>query len=173
MNIHDVLENAGRETEMPGGKIPSQWLPGIFRWPVLITVLPFVWLDQFGQKVAKLIIRPPNILVGKCKKRGNCCHYIMIRKTRAPFGWLDLFWHTQINGFFRRDKKVHMYHGMPIYIMGCRYLKKNGECGRYMFRPAICRSWPKVEYFGHPQILKGCGFSAKLRKSESKLNVLD
>ena len=31
-------------------------------------------------------------------------------------------------------------------------------------RPAVCRKWPLIEYFGHPRILKGCGFQAVHRE---------
>lgn len=175
MDINDVLENAGTmkgAPPPPNGKLPRQYLPAIIRWPIRVAIMPFIWLDLAAQKIARMIVRPPNVRAGACKKRGNCCHYIMIRKVRAPFGWLDLFWHTEINGFFRRDKKVHVYNGMNVHIMGCRYLTKEGKCGRYTLRPIVCRTWPRIEYFGYPQILKGCGFHAAPRKAKSKLQVI-
>lgn len=159
--LQQILDHAGDDDHKPKPcKIPRQWLPGWIRWPIRILLLPFVLLDLFAQTLAKKIVRPPYQKVGSCKKRGNCCNYILIKKSKGFSAKLDLFWHTQMNGFFRRDKETHEYNGMRVYVMGCRYLQKDGKCGAYKLRPMICRSWPRIEYFGHPQILKGCGFQA-------------
>ena len=174
MNIQDLLENAGIEKgqpPLPLGGIPRQWLPAIIRWPIRAIILPFIWLDVFCQKVAKIFVPPPFVKAGKCKKRGNCCHYILVRKVKGGFGFLDLFWHTQVNGFYKRNKKPVQHGKGEVYVMGCRYLQKNGSCGRYFFRPAICRTWPRIEIFGEPEVLKGCGIYAKKRTSHP-LNVL-
>ncbi len=165
--LHQILEEAGEDHHKPlPCKIPKQWFPGFIRWPLRALLLPFLYLDIFAQWLAKKIIRPPYKKVGACKKRGNCCHYILIKKSKGFSGKLDLLWHTQINGFYRRDKQLHDYEGMKVYVMGCRYLQKDGRCGAYALRPMICRSWPRIEYFGHPQILKGCGFQAQFKKED-------
>ncbi|MCH9622055.1 MAG: hypothetical protein S4CHLAM20_14900 [Chlamydiia bacterium] len=174
MNLDDLLENSGvmeKQPAPPPKGIPRRFTPFFIRWPIKAIILPFIWLDSLAQWVAKLIVPPPFVKAGQCKKRGNCCYHILVRKTRAPFGFLDLFWHTQINGFYRREKKAVMYDGKPVYVMGCRYLKKNGACSRYLTRPQICRSWPRIEIFGAPEILKGCGFYPKERKKHP-LNIL-
>ena len=163
--LQQILDQAGDDGHRPKPcRIPKQFVPGFIRWPLRACLLPFVLLDVFAQLVAKKIIRPPFKRVGHCKKRGNCCNYILIKKSRGFASKLDLFWHTQINGFYRRDDKLHEIDGMKIYVMGCRYLQKDGKCGSYLLRPTICRSWPRIEYFGKPQILKGCGFRAELKK---------
>ena len=174
MNLEDMLENAGLEQEAPPppkGRFPRRYLFPPLRWVIKMLVLPFVWLDSACQKVAKLFVPPPFVRAGKCKKRGNCCHYILVRKFRFPFSSLDLFWHTQINGFFRRQKKAIDYNGHKVYVMGCRYLKRDGSCGNYFFRPAVCRTWPRIEIFGVPELLKGCGYFPKERKKHP-LNIL-
>ena len=174
MNIEDLLENSGIEQKPPPSHASQSLIRNltcIIRWPVRIAILPFIWLDCIAQKIARLIIPPPFVKAGKCKKRGNCCHYILARKIKGPFGALDLFWHTQINGFFRREKKPIAYENGLVYVMGCRYLNKNGSCRRYFFRPAICRSWPRIEIFGTPEVLKGCGIYPKKRTSHP-LNIL-
>lgn len=174
-DLDGILEGAGEVEEAPlppPGGIPRQWVLAPIRNFFRIVILPFVWLDTGAQFIARLVVRPPYKKVGHCKKRGNCCHYILIRKTRWMPAWLDLFWHTQINGFFRRDKRVHEYNGLSMYVMGCRHLKKDGSCGSYLLRPMLCRTWPRIEYFGHPQILKGCGYKAIPRKKGSSLPVL-
>ena len=175
MNIEDIVEEAGDMTQPPKQKAPRKWFPELLAIPIKLLVLPFLLLDSMAQRIARIFIRPPYKKGGKCKKRGNCCYYIMIRKSWGIFGWLDLFWHTQINGFFKRSNKIYKVNGRSFCLMGCRYLKKDGRCGNYLLRPAICRTWPRIEIFGRPETLKGCGYYAVPRKksSKSRLPILD
>jgi Fe-S-cluster containining protein len=162
-NLEDLMDAAGEAKEMPPpprGGIPKQTVPPWIRWPIRLLFLPFVVVDVWAQRVAKLVIRPPHRQVGKCHQRGNCCHYILLQDYKGWKGALNIFWNTQINGFFLRDSQVYECQGKRVFVMGCRYLQKNGRCGRYFWRPAICRKWPLIEYFGHPSLLKGCGFRA-------------
>jgi Fe-S-cluster containining protein len=167
MDLEIILEEAGEATSAPlepKGGIPKQWFPRFLRVPIRWIILPFVLLDLWTQKLAKKIIRPPFVQKGGCKRRGNCCHYIMIEEGKGLFGRLYHFWNTQINGFYPREKELHIYEGKRVHVMGCRYLKKDGSCGNYRLRPLVCRKWPVIEHFGHPRILKGCGFYAEPRK---------
>ena len=175
MNIEELIEEAGSLGAQPEQKVPKKWFPEPVSMFIKSIILPFVLLDLFAQKIARLIVRPPYKKVGACKKRGNCCYYVLIRKSSGIIGFLDLFWHTQINGFYRRTKTPCIVDNKSFHLMGCRYLKKDGRCGGYRLRPTVCRTWPRIEYFGRPQTLKGCGFSAKPRKSNrrSKLPILD
>lgn len=159
--LEDLLEVAGEEDHQPpepSTGIPRQWVPRLISLPLKWLVYPYILLDCAMQRLARLIIRPPFKQEGKCKKRGNCCYYILIRKSNSPFGRLFYFWQTQINGFYLRKKGTHAYEGRQVYVMGCRYLKKDGTCSEYRLRPQICRQWPVIEHFGYPKILKGCGY---------------
>ncbi|NDD58836.1 MAG: hypothetical protein EBZ47_06255 [Chlamydiae bacterium] len=78
------------------------------------------------------------------------------------------FWQTQINGFFVREKSPIDKDGNRMLVLGCRYLAPNGKCSNYFTRPSVCRKWPIVEHFGHPRILKGCGYQINLKKSYKK-----
>jgi hypothetical protein len=166
-NLDQILaqaEDAEGPPPEPDGGIPRQWLPGWVRWPVRAYMLPFVLLDLGAQKIARTLIRPPFKKEGKCLKRGNCCHYILIPEAKGFLGRLFYFWNTQFLGFYRRFPEVHESDGKRVYVMGCRYLKRNGQCGHYYLRPTVCRKWPVIEYFGHPRIIKGCGFKAIPKK---------
>lgn len=163
-SILALAEEAGEVPPEPPGGIPRQWIPGWIRWPIRILILPFVLLDLQAQKIAKMLIRPPFKREGKCLKRGNCCHYVLVPEARGFLGQLFLLWNTQILGFYRRTPHVYESESKRVYVMGCRYLKKNGKCGAYYLRPAVCRKWPVIEYFGYPRIIKGCGFKPILRK---------
>lgn len=164
---------ATKNPKDPEGGIPKQWLPGFIRWPLRVLFYPFVVLDEWAQKVAKKLVKPPFERAGACKKRGNCCHYILIKQSWGFLGYLDLFWNTQVNGFFLRSKKTHEFEGKKVYVLGCRYLKKDGSCGHYRLRPSLCRSWPRIEVFERPQMLKGCGFFARNRKTGEVLGEED
>ena len=161
--LEDLLEIAGEEGHEPPPPpqgIPKRWLPGFIRFPLKCLLLPYILIDELMQKLARKIIRPPFKQVGKCKRRGNCCYYVLIRHSGTLWGRLFLLWHTQVQGFYMRYKQPHIYEGHEMYIMGCRYLKKDGSCGQYRLRPQVCRQWPVIEHFGQPKILKGCGFSS-------------
>lgn len=163
MNLEDMMFKAGDETEPPPPPpmgIPKQKLPGFIRWPIRVFFLPFVLIDVAMQKFARILIRPPFKQVGECKRRGNCCHYIMIRKPKGILGWLFYLWNTEVNGFYPRSLEPYEYEKTRVMVMGCRYLQKDGSCKHYRLRPMVCRKWPVIEHFGHPRILKGCGFKA-------------
>lgn len=183
--LEDLLEEAAEATEQPAPPvdgIPKQWLPGFIRYFLKGVALPFVLIDFWMQRIAKKIVRPPFKREGKCLKRGNCCHYVLIQHSKSLIGRLFYFWYTQVQGFYLRYKEPHVYEGKQMHVMGCRYLKKDGSCGQYRLRPLICRQWPIVEHFGYPKILKGCGFRSNppyppepeedQLASHPKLNVL-
>ena len=175
MSIEDVIFKAGSETSQPPppeGGIPRQWLPYPIRQLLRIVFLPFIWLDVSMQKVARLLIPPPYKKTGQCKKRGNCCHYILIRKPKGIMGHLFQWWNTQVNGFYLRSQETYEYEKHRVMVMGCRHLRKDGSCGSYTLRPMVCRKWPVIEAFGIPRMLKGCGFTATPRK-KSKLHIAE
>lgn len=161
MNLDELIENAGDAKEsppIPAKGIPKQKIPSWIRWPVRIFLLPFVTIDMWAQKFARFLIPPPYKKVGKCLKRGNCCHFIMMRKAKGFLGWCYRIWYTEFHGFYLRTEEEYEYEEKPVLVMGCRYLKKDGSCAHYSLRPMICRKWPVIEHFGKPRILKGCGF---------------
>ena len=184
--LEELLEEAGDATHQPAPPlegIPKQWLPSWIRWTVKGVALPFVLLDLYMQKMARWMIRPPFKREGDCKRRGNCCHYVLIQYSKKLIGLLFYFWYTQVHGFYLRTKEPQYYEGKRMHVMGCRYLKKDGTCGQYRFRPLICRQWPIVEHFGYPKILKGCGYRSNppypanpsedtLSEDTSPLNIL-
>lgn len=152
-----LLERAAENIPPEPQPIPRQRVPRFIRKGLQVLIYPFMILDLYAQKIAKKIIKPPYILTGECKKRGSCCHYILMQKPKGIFGRLYYFWNTEINGFYLREKKD------TLLVMGCRHLKKDGSCGHYRYRPLVCRQWPMVEHFGTPRILKGCGFKVEKR----------
>lgn len=167
LNLREIVEQAGDMNSPPETpKIPKQYLPMFIRKFIWIVFLPFVWLDVFAKKFARWIVRPPFKKAGACKKRGNCCYFITMRKRKGPLGWIQMFWAQEINGFYKRFQKPFYENGQKLYVLGCRYLKKNGQCAHYAFRPTICREWPVIEYFGYPKLLKGCGYYPKALKKD-------
>ena len=170
-SLEELLKTAEEAVVAPAepvGGIPRQKLPSWIRMTVKCLFLPFLYLELGTEKVAKWIIRPPYERVGTCKRRGNCCHYILFPETHGIVKKLFLFWNTEIHGFYRRENMNYEYEGKKVLVMGCRYLQKDGGCSNYKFRPKVCRSWPIIEYFGFPKVLKGCGYQAKLKKSSEK-----
>lgn len=145
-----------------------QKVPGWIRWPIRCLLLPYVWIDTFAQKLARLIVQPPYKTSGSCKQRGACCRYILIEKPRGLLGKIYIGWFMEFQGFYPKGYP-HVRSGKKKFVvMGCRYLQSNGRCGHYTLRPQVCRKWPVIEHFGAPELLKGCGFKAELKKSYHK-----
>ncbi len=164
--IEEHIANVGsRQTAppLPEDGLKKQWLPYPIRWIFRVTFLPFILLDLTMQKIARGVIRTPFKQRGHCKKRGNCCYYILMKKNKGLLKHLLIFWNTQVNGFFLRGHTIIDQRGNEKFVMGCRYLEANGKCSIYHFRPMVCRTWPRIEYFGYPKILKGCGYYAEPR----------
>jgi Fe-S-cluster containining protein len=174
--LDDLLFEAAAAKEqppLPEGGIPKQWVPFWVRQLIKSLALPFVLIDFFMQKIARKIIRPPFKRVGKCKRRGNCCHYVLIAHSDKLIGRLFYFWYTQFLGFYKRIPTPQIYEGKKMHVMGCRHLRKDGSCGDYHLRPLICRQWPVIEHFGYPKVLKGCGYASDPpyeEESEDKLS---
>jgi hypothetical protein len=165
-HLESLIADAGEPDHhplQPKNGIPIQKLPGFIRWPVRAAFWPFMMLDLNMQKVAKWLMRTPFRQEGKCLQRGNCCTYILLPKAKGLLNGISLFWNTEILGFYLRSEELVESNGKPAYVMGCRYLKKDGKCGHYRMRPAVCRKWPMIEYFGIPRLLKGCGFRPVVR----------
>lgn len=165
-------ENSSSQPPLPPGGIPKQWLFSWIRWPIRVLFLPFIWLDCCAQKIARLIIRPPYKTGGHCKKRGNCCYYILMSEPKGICGRILYFWNTQVNGFFLRDLVEAPGEKEKLAVMGCRYLKPDGSCKHHVLRPMVCREWPRIEYFDRPKILKGCGYKTLDRKTGRELKVI-
>ena len=171
--LDELIEAAGDATsppQLPSGGIPRQWVPGFIRWPLRLLFLPFTLLDLGAQAVARWLIRPPFRQEGKCLKRGNCCHYILVPERKGFGGKAYYFWNTQILGFYPRSSEAYESEGKKVLVMGCRYLQQNGTCRHYHLRPTVCRKWPLIEHFGYPRILKGCGFRAVTRYKQGSKN---
>jgi Fe-S-cluster containining protein len=169
---------------LPKNGIPKQKVPCWIRWPIRVIFLPFVLLDLAAQRFVKLFFKTPYKSVGGCKKRGNCCYYVIIPEPSSLMTKLNYFWHTEINGFYKRDCELVEIEGNKLVVLGCRYFNNDGSCSRYRLRPVVCREWPRIEYFGPPQRLKGCGFKAVPRDENfdpfpqnythpKKLNIID
>lgn len=170
-NLDEILKAAEEATAPPPdpiGGIPKQKLFSWIRWSLRVLILPFLYLELAAEKIARWLVPPPFKQVGTCKRRGNCCHYILLPEVHGILGKILTFWHTEVFGFYPRTQEPHEYEGKKINVMGCRYLQKNGSCSRHFFRPKVCRSWPVIEIFGFPRILKGCGYQAKIKASHAK-----
>ena len=169
MELDEILKKAETATSIPPdptGGIPKQKVPSWIRWSIRTLLIPFLYLEVLTEKIAKILVPPPFKQTGSCKRRGNCCHYILFPESKGLLAKLLLFWNTEIYGFYQRESKTYDYEDKKIIVMGCRYLQKNGSCSRHFFRPKVCRTWPVIELFGRPRILKGCGYQAKIKESQ-------
>jgi hypothetical protein len=129
-----------------------------FLAPVRWALYPVRRLDDF---MLGLMMRSSSVgpLQGSCKKRGVCCHHIVIAMPRlcrvfVPLRWVYQLWYFTLYNFSLKRWDVDSGAGE----FSCHYLKNN-LCSIYNSRPRICREYPFKTLSGRPQLLPGCGFS--------------
>ena len=141
------------------------------RWPIKITIYPFMMLDLFIQCLLRRLVSPYK-LERKCYKCGTCCNYILLSWPRfldvqPSLGRWYIWWYTHIHGFYLRNLDIEEDNGFRYVVMGCRYLLSDHKCKHYLLRPAICRQFPWNGYYRHPTIRKGCGYKVSLKKNNN------
>ncbi|MEM1008828.1 MAG: hypothetical protein AAGJ35_07455 [Myxococcota bacterium] len=156
--------------------IPRQHCPAPLRLLLKLCVFPFMMLDLTIQRLIQRLFPPPYKVEGGCLKRGMCCHYILMGWSpwgeRLPWvGKFWLWWYTDVHGFYERGFEVEDDAGHSAKVMRCRYLRKDGLCGQYRLRPALCRQWPRIEYGTRPQLLKGCGYKILNRSAGESIET--
>src|SRR3989339_2269170 len=115
-----AAEEATSPPPLPLNGIPKQRLPSWIRWTFRCLLMPFLYLEILAEKIARKIIPPPFQPTGSCKRRGNCCHYILLPEVKGLLGKILTFWHTEVFGFYPRTAEPYEYEGKKITVMGCR-----------------------------------------------------
>ena len=157
----NIIEEGPKDKRVapPVGGIPPQKLPAWLRLCLQCFFYPFMRLDLMAQGVLRLIIPPPYKRTGQCKMTGKCCRYLGQEKSRG-FDWpFFRWWAFEVNGFYERSFEVDGPDETQMRVYSCRHLTAEGRCGNYALRPTVCRTWPRIDYFGQPSLMKGCGFS--------------
>jgi hypothetical protein len=135
----------------------------------------FIALMDLGRRFGSWLLRSEYIVTGGCKKRGACCHHILLEWTpmldaRPWLARLVLFKMTRIYNFYDRGYTWEVEDGFMARVLSCHSLRPDGSCGEYRIRPLICRSYPELPLIGKPMVLKGCGytFARRDRGAESE-----
>ena len=158
--LEDLLIQASEATKEPpppsAGGIPRQWVPFVDQTAHKMGFLaPFVagglyHMHRFARKTDS-----PSFQTGEggCKKRGNCCHYVLIRYSPSRLSAAySIFWYTQFLGFYPRLKEPQEYEGKEDACDGMSLSQKRWLLQlNIILRPLVCRQWPMIEYFGYPQ----------------------
>lgn len=142
----------------------------------------FAWLlvliMNAGRRFGTLLLRTEYKLAGGCKRRGACCHHLLLEWSpffdRHPrLGRFVLFKHTHLYSFFDRGYTWEIEEGVYGRVLGCHALKEDGSCGEYRLRPLICRAFPELPLTGKPALLKGCGFGFERRDGHVEVQTAD
>jgi len=135
-----------------------------------------VLLLDSGRRFGTLLLQTEYKLKDGCKKRGACCHHVLLEWTplfdRFPvLGRIILWKYTRLYSFYDRGYTWEIQEGLMTRVLGCHALKPDGACGEYRTRPLICRAFPELPLTGKPLLLKGCGYGFERRdgKPEPKL----
>lgn len=142
---------------------PRSFLLRLVRRILREAVFVFVAILDLGRRFGAVLLRTEYKLAGGCKKRGACCHHVLLEW--SP--WLDRFpllgrivlWKlTRLYSFYDRGYTWEIQDGLMARVLGCHALQADGGCGEYRTRPLFCRSYPELPLFGKPLVLKGCGY---------------
>ncbi len=93
-------------------------------------------------------------ITGKCNQCGKCCKEIRslgmknendLKFMQYIFPWYRYFYISRIedNGEI---------------VLSCKKLTKEGKCSIYMFRPLLCRNYPKKQICFDKQMIEGCSY---------------
>lgn len=123
----------------------------------------FVVLLDLGRRLGAVLLRTEYKLAGGCKKRGACCHHVLLEWTpildRYPLlGRIVLWKLTRLYSFYDRGYTWEVEDGFMARVLGCHALLPDGRCGEYRTRPLFCRTYPELPLLGKPMVLKGCGY---------------
>lgn len=136
-----------------------------------------VTLMDLGRRFGTVLLRTEYKLAGGCKKRGACCHHVLLEWSplfeKYPIlGRLVLWKYTRVYSFFDRGYTWEIQDGLMTRVLGCHALKDDGSCGEYRTRPLICRAFPELPLTGKPLLLKGCGYKFE-RRDGNKMQVIE
>ena len=132
-----------------------------------VLFLAIVLMD-LGRRFGSILLRTEYKLAGQCKKRGACCHHVLLEwsplfEKYPALGRLVLWKYTRIYSFFDRGYTWEIQDGLMTRVLGCHALQEDGSCGEYLTRPLICRAFPELPLTGRPLLLKGCGYKFERR----------
>ena len=124
---------------------------------------PFLLLLEAGHRFGRVLLRTEYVVQGGCRKRGACCHHILMEWTplldRYPWlGRLALWKMTRLYSFYDKGYSWEVQDGLQVRVLGCHALQADGKCGEYRTRPLFCRTYPEVPLTGRPRVLRGCGY---------------
>lgn len=118
---------------------------------------------DLGRRFGQILLRTEYKVAGGCKKRGACCHHVLLQwypiLDRWPvLGRIVLWKYTRLYSFYDRGYTWEIEDGLMGRVLGCHALQPDGSCGEYRVRPLVCRSYPELPLLGKPMVLKGCGY---------------
>lgn len=100
---------------------------------------------------------------GKCNRCGNCCRLLALQVPDYVERFRVLskaakWWHDEVLNFEDQGE----WKGWIAYR--CRnYDEERHRCMIYHLRHKLCRFYPRLGQFGHPELHRECGYHFKLR----------
>lgn len=150
------------------GAQPDAPRRGLVRRALHRVARELVWIlveiMDLGRRFGQILLRTEYKVDGGCKKRGACCHHILLEWSpildRYPLlGRLVLWKLTRFYRLYDRGYTWEVEDGLMARVLGCHALLPDGRCGEHRIRPMFCRTYPELPILGKPAVLKGCGYS--------------
>lgn len=136
----------------------------VTRWVWREVTRFFIVVELGAMALVRRVFPPEFTLLGACQKGGSCCQQIVgdpPRFVKDTPALLKLFvgYHRVMHRF-----TVVARGDNGELIFRCGYLRSDGRCGIYRYRPLLCRNYPVRPFFGPPSVLPGCGYQYARRE---------
>lgn len=141
------------------------------RWSLLILEGFLCLFDELAFWVITRFKKTEYVREGQCQMTGQCCRAVGIGVPASWFRFPVLIrflnrWYDLRYNFAPIGRLNHMM------VYECRYVTSDNKCGIHPFKPALCRSFPKLTVFGKVRLHKGCGYSFRKREASAFDKVL-
>lgn len=127
----------------------------LIRWIIILDY----YLETF---IKSLLFKKRYCLTGRCNKCGKCCETIGILISplllKYPFLIKIIIKFYELTNTF---KYLGFSTEENALLFSClSYDYSTQQCKIYKHRPAVCREYPRINFFNKPILIKNCGYKA-------------
>ncbi len=137
---------------------------GILR--ILNSIIGWWWwsMEVTADWLVSFFAKSEYVRRGSCRRCGRCCRLVAMEAPRwiVRRAWLVrmiVWWHDIVLNFeFEGTSENLLVYRCRSFEEGVK-ISDTPRCGRYHFRPRLCRCYPSPRLYGHPSLHPECGFS--------------
>jgi Fe-S-cluster containining protein len=141
MNTQSFIQRIAQSVAQYSGLVLRLFTRGVAR--------TLVWLGCHTDNPASAVVGEFYVRTGACNQCGQCCQNIYLTYRRKVIDSIEVFnrvqqLHPNDYGSFEPIETTH--RGV---VFQCTALAEDKTCGRYLTRPAFCRTYPTEDSLIH------------------------